>query len=568
MKRSQLIVVLAAVAAVAVIAMANHRGNGQEHGSAAKTTSPAPKNAVVVSVASSPEKGDLLKKAAAAYADTGPTVNGRPVYVKVTTPASGVEETAIANAAGSKPGGDKPVVWTPASSLWGRLLEHDADKDLIPARTPSVVRSPLVLAMWKPLAHALGWPKKQIGWADVLRLAQTPRVWAAYKHPAWGSFKYVHTNPSVSTSGLEAVSGAYFAATGKKEGLTVADVERPAVAREIARIEQAIVHYGPTTDLIEDQLRKYGPSYASAAAMEETTLVAFNKDRGGQQKLVGIYPTEGTFFSDSPFIVLKAPWVDAAERAGAADFQRFLAKYVTPAVAAREGFRPPDADAAPVPPIDAEHGANPNQPAVTLMPPDPDVLARIRTAWSENRKAANIMLVVDTSSSMNTDAKLAHAKVGLQGFLKQLSPRDRVGLISFSDNVQTEVPLRPFAQNADELHSHIRGLVGSGQTALYAATAKAVNDVAALDDGSRINAVVLLSDGQDTADTMTMTDLVPQLEVHTGQEANAIRVFPIAYGKDASEQVLGRIATSSDGQAAVGDTENIESVYRSISSFF
>ena len=567
MKRSQLIVVFAAIVAVAVIAMVS-RGNGEDHGSAAQTSSPVPKNAVVVSVASSPEKGDLVKKAAAAYDDTGPTVNGRPVYVKVTTPASGVEETAIANAASGKPGGDKPVVWTPASSLWGRLLEHDADKALIPARTPSVVRSPLVLAMWEPLARALGWPKKQIGWADVLRLAQTPSVWAAYKHPSWGSFKYVHTNPSVSTSGLEAVSGAYFAATGKKEGLTVADVERPAVAREIARIEQSIVHYGPTTDLIEGQLRKYGPSYASAAAMEETTLVAFNKDRGGQPKLVGIYPTEGTFFSDSPFIVLKAPWVDAAERAGAADFQRFLAKFVTPAVAAKYGFRPPDPDAAPVSPVDAAHGADPKQPAITLMPPDPDVLARIRTAWSDNRKAANIMLVADTSGSMNTDAKLAHAKVGLQGFLKQLSPRDRVGLISFSDDVRTEVPLRLFAQNAGELRSRIGGLVGSGQTALYAATSKAVDDVAALNDGDRINAVVLLSDGQDTADTMTMNELVPQLEAHTGQEANAIRVFPIAYGTDASKQVLDRIASSSDGQAAVGDTENIESVYRSISSFF
>ncbi len=567
MKRSQLIVVFAAVVAVAVIAIAN-RGNGKDHGSAAQTSSSVPKNAVVVSVASSPEKGDLVKKAAAAYNDTGPTLSGRPVYVKVTTPASGVEETAIANAAGGKPGGDKPVVWTPASSLWGRLLEHDADKALIPARTPSVVRSPLVLAMWEPLAHALGWPKKPIGWSDVLRLAQKPRVWAAYGHPEWGAFKYVHTNPSVSTSGLEAVSGAYFAATGKKEGLTVADVERPAVAQEITGIEQSIVHYGPTTDLIEDQLRKYGPSYASAAAMEETTLVAFNKDRGGQPRLVGIYPSEGTFFSDSPFIALKAPWVDAAERAGATAFQRFLAKYVTPAVAAQYGFRPPDPDAAPVSPVDPAHGADPKQPAITLMPPDPDVLAQIRTAWSENRKAANIMLVVDRSSSMNEEAKLAHAKVGLQGFLSQLSPRDRVGLISFSDHVQTEVPLRPFAQNSDELRSHIRGLVGSGQTALYAATSEAVSDVAALNDGGRINAVVLLSDGQDTAGTMTMNDLVPQLEAHAGQETDAIRVFPIAYGTDASKQILDRIASSSDGQSAVGDTENIESVYRSISSFF
>ena len=40
---------------------------------------------------------------------------------------------------------------------------------------------------------------------------------------------------------------------------------------------------------------------------------------------------------------------------------------------------------------------------------------------------------------------------------------------------------------------------------------------------SRINAFVLLSHGQDTAATMTMNELVPQPEAHTGQEATAIR---------------------------------------------
>jgi len=66
MKRSQLIVVLAAVVAVAVIAMGS-RGNGKHQGGAAKTSSTVPKNAVVVSVASSPEKGDLVKIKSGAF---------------------------------------------------------------------------------------------------------------------------------------------------------------------------------------------------------------------------------------------------------------------------------------------------------------------------------------------------------------------------------------------------------------------------------------------------------------------------------------------------------------------
>jgi Ca-activated chloride channel family protein len=178
------------------------------------------------------------------------------------------------------------------------------------------------------------------------------------------------------------------------------------------------------------------------------------------------------------------------------------------------------------------------------------------------------MLVVDTSGSMNDYDKLAHAQKGLQGFLKELSPRDRVGLTTFSTDVHSLVPIQPFAQNRDELRRRVRDLIAVGDTALYAGTEAAVDDVAALNDESRINAVVLLSDGRNTVDPLTMDRLVSKLASHTGQEANAIRVFTIAYGKDATASVLDRIASSSDGKAYKGDTDDIESVYRGISSFF
>jgi Ca-activated chloride channel family protein len=567
MKRSQVIVVLAAVVAVAVIGVAS-QGDGKGDGGGAAATAPStPANAIAVTVASSPEKAALVKKAADAFNATHPSVHGRPVLASVRSANSGDEETALARA-GRSGAGDGPVVWTPASSLWARLLDHDADRDLTPAHNPSIVRTPLVLAMWEPLARALGWPKKQIGYADVLRLAQDPRGWDAYGHPEYGKFKLVHTNPSVSTSGLEAVTAAYFGATGKKEGLTVADVERPDVVQQITGIENSIVHYGDNTLFIEDQLREHGPTYASAVAMEETTLIAFNRDRGGQPKLVAIYPTEGTFYSDSPYVILNAPWVDAAERAGAVAFQGFIDTHLTPQMAAQYGFRPADPNMASLPPIDAEHGADPKQPVRLLGLPEPTVLAQIRKAWFENRKPANIDLVVDTSASMNDNSKLKHAKEGLQGFLNELSPRDRVGLTTFSDDVHQIVPVQPFAQNGNVLRARVRDLFADGATALYDATAEAVSDVAALRDTKRINAVVLLSDGQDTVSDMSMTDVVPRLRAHTGPEAEPIRVFTIAYGADADTTILGKIAEASDGSFSKGDTNNIESVYRGISSFF
>ena len=36
--------------------------------------------------------------------------------------------------------------------------------------------------------------------------------------------------------------------------------------------------------------------------------------------LVAIYPKEGTLYSDSPYVILDAPWATADKRAGAQDF--------------------------------------------------------------------------------------------------------------------------------------------------------------------------------------------------------------------------------------------------------
>ena len=55
---------------------------------------------------------------------------------------------------------------------------------------------PLVFAMPKPMAEALGWPGKAIGWAELAELAADPKGWAKYGHPEWGAFKLGKTNPN------------------------------------------------------------------------------------------------------------------------------------------------------------------------------------------------------------------------------------------------------------------------------------------------------------------------------------------------------------------------------------
>ena len=52
----------------------------------------------------------------------------------------------------------------------------------------------------------------------------------------------------------------------------------------------------------------------------------------------------------------------------------------------------------------------------------------------------------------------------------------------------------------------------------------------------------------------------------SGEDVEGIKVFTIAYGDDADEELLQRIAERTNGRAFVGDPETIEQVYLAIST--
>jgi Ca-activated chloride channel family protein len=563
-KPSQLLIALgAAIAVVVVLLVSGGSGDDKNGGGGGAAPAKAPEGSIAVAFGYSPEKEELLLPLVKRFNASNTEVGGKRVFIEAQNVASGDAEARLAS------GRLELVGWTPSSSLWGRLLNFEADRPLAPAESPSIVRTPLVFAMWEPMAKALGYPDKPIGYSDILDLATSGTGWGKFGKPEYGPFKLVHTNPDFSTSGLSAVVAEYYAATGKKEGLTEADIKSKAVRDKVQAIERSIVHYGDTTLFIADQLRQRGLGYASAVAMEEVTLIDFNENRGSQPKLVAIYPEEGTFYSDNPFIVLDAPWVDADEKAGAEAFQKYLAEQITPAVAAKGGFRSADIDDKPVAPIDAEHGADPALPTRVLGLPEPQVLAAAKAAWRADRKPANILLVLDTSGSMQDEDRLAHAKQGLKTFFRDVGPNDSVGLTVFNHEIRPLIDIAPYKENGARLRSTVNDLIADGGTAFYEAAAESFKLVRDLHDKDRINAVVLLTDGEDTDSALTFDEVLQQLSSQ-GDSPDQVRLFTIAYsaGAAGAQQQLEALAAATGGKAYEGTTDDIDAVYRSISSFF
>src|SRR5262249_6790772 len=244
------------------------------------------KDCTSLRVTASSEKAALLSQLADDYNRADRTVAGRCVDVRVTSKSSGAAAEALARGWDERVDGPRPDVWSPAARssavLVGQPHQSQAKADLVPADLPSVAQPPLVIAMPQPMAQALGWPGKALGWSDILTLARDPSGWASRGHPEWGRFKLGKTNPNFSTSGLNATIATYYAATGRSSDLTAADVRNPEVHRYVSGVEGSVVHYGDTTltflrNLYDAGAKGQGMSYISAVTVEEKSVWDYNQ---------------------------------------------------------------------------------------------------------------------------------------------------------------------------------------------------------------------------------------------------------------------------------------------------
>jgi Ca-activated chloride channel homolog len=124
------------------------------------------------------------------------------------------------------------------------------------------------------------------------------------------------------------------------------------------------------------------------------------------------------------------------------------------------------------------------------------------------------------------------------------------------------VPLDVRAENMSNLQAQIQGMIPEGKTSLYDAIDMARLELDKINQPDRINAIVVLSDGADTASMMT----IDQMEQNFGE--TSIPIFPIAYGEDAETTVLQRIADFARTQLVKGGTDDINKIFENLSRYF
>ena len=381
-------------------------------GGTSQAESQSPANTLDLYFIYSSEKKTWLEDVTKQFNAAGhKTQDGKTIHVEIEAMGSG--ESVDAVLAGTK----KPHLLSPASEVFVKLAnagaEGEGGQPLLP-ETENLVLSPVVVAMWKPMAEALGWGEKPIGWEDILNMAQNPAGWKAYGFPQWGRFKFGHTHPNYSNSGLISLLAQVYAATGKRTGLSRDDVNQDSTARYLHAIQQSIVHYGRSTGFFGKKLMANGPSYLSAAVLYENMVIESYSHQNLEYPIVAVYPKEGTFWSDHPAGIVDRPWVTPAHREAAEAYLKYLLERPQQEKAMAYGFRPADVDIALGAPIDAAHGVDPKEPQALLRVPSAKVIRAVQALWKEQKKAANIALVMDVSGSMKGDKITQARNAGLQ----------------------------------------------------------------------------------------------------------------------------------------------------------
>lgn len=558
-----------------------------------------------IAIATSSEKVNMLDELATAFKDS-------PEHEALDTCAT-VRPTNVSSGNAARyltsgedwPSDDRalwPTLWSPASTVWTDRVSAAASANLV-GSPASFTRTPVVFGMPEPMAKALGWPDEPISITDLEGLCQDPDGWGSVGKDIWGAFKISKTNPNTSTTGLSTILMQSYEASGKAEGLTSADVD---AAADFSRVfEECVIHYGDTTGNVlstlydETQNGANGSAYVSAVALEETSLLNYNKGNPDSHtvqpgetltppktKLVAVYPSGGSMWSDNPVTVLGADWVTAEQSTAGEAFAAFLQTTAAQEILPEYGFRPLDESVPLGDLFTANFGVDPAQPRVTLPKPEVDVISTAIDQWTQVRKPSSVLELIDISGSMDEPigdgrSRLDGAIQGAQTTLDHFRSTDEVGVWAFTtdvdspegEGIQVLRRVMPLGADGEKLDSSLDDLryAQRNGTPLYDAVLTAYEAMSERAEPGRINAIVVLSDGEDTDSSTSLDSLIAKIGKSTkeGGTDAPVRIFPIAYGSGADTSALQRIADATGGQMFdASDAERIDLVFASVINNF
>ncbi len=178
---------------------------------------------------------------------------------------------------------------------------------------------------------------------------------------------------------------------------------------------------------------------------------------------------------------------------------------------------------------------------------------------SKNRLPMNVALVIDRSGSMRGD-KIAQTRAAAKHFVEQLTSKDTLAIVSYSDDVRVDLPASPMndvtRKQAIEAISKIRP---GGSTNLSGGLFRGQDEVQRNLRSNQVNRVVLMSDGlanRGITDTKQLASKAQQ------QAQRGVSVTTMGVGSDYNEDLMTAVADHASGNYYfIQDSDQIASVF-------
>jgi len=514
---------------------------------------------------------EFCTQAAQQFNQTNPKIdNGKAIFLSCTAKGSGDVITTINNLAQQlKTGSIKPDApeFPTLISVDGEIY-HDQliaainnifpGQNYIPAITdaPLLANSPMVFIAPADVAAGL---KKQPDLYKVLVTAKNHRELDP-KSPQLPIY-FVQTAPTRSNSGLQTLVSQFVSVSGKRpEQLTIADVQK--YQTQIQNIQSKVTRYGMSTDTLATDMVKNGSFWASIGAVYESSVIQANTNLpANQTRYEAIYP-QATFTSNMRAILPTAPWVSAEEKAAAEKVIAYLRTPEAQKIATEIGLRPGVPGVELGAKFTPQFGVNPNAKYDSLRPPKPEVVTAMLQSWQQfAKKPSQVVIVVDSSGSMQGN-KLPAVQSTLRNYIENLGPKEQITLIDFDTEIRPPIQVNGTPEGRDRGMQFITNLEAEGGTRLYDAALFARNWLIKNPRKDAINAVVILTDGEDSGSQININKLRQELQKSGFNTDQRIAFFTVGYGKEGefNPKILQQIAQLNAGYYRRGDPATISTL--------
>ena len=181
-----------------------------------------------------------------------------------------------------------------------------------------------------------------------------------------------------------------------------------------------------------------------------------------------------------------------------------------------------------------------------------------------SRQPVHMMLLVDTSGSMESEDKLSSVKRSIQLMLELLSPEDRLSLVTFADDSKTFLNRAvPTPEERQAIQYRINNLRADGSTNMSAGLLE-VRGLVEPPSSGRKQGLILLTDGHANIGVHSEQGLIEILQ-RIQSESEGLSLTTVAYGVDHNAEMLTNLAKAGGGAYnVVTNLEDVATVFGDI----